>query len=311
MYKDRYYNHFTGKGTILPPQFSNNENYLMRFMAPLSDYIYEENNLTVIYFKKGTGELHWHDKKVFLQDDKFVITNPGEGWVYHNRSGDYIDVLSFVMCDSFKEEFDFYLKSSSKQLLDTPFERYRADSFFLECPLSARYYTSGKLLQNIYFVSGTKNYQYLSPQEITIEVLQALCKDQLRAYSKAQKIEVAKSSTKMETFRRLLVAYEYIHDNFNRSFNLEELSRQCCLSKFHLYNSFKCVYGRTPHQYINRVRLNKARHYLKNKGLTVTEVSDALGFADIASFSKLYKKMYGESPSVLKYRNAETIKKLN
>jgi len=305
MYKDRYHNHFSGKRTKLPPQFCNDKNYLMRFRSRLSEYCYEENNLTIIYFKKGAGELNWKEKKVPLGDDKFIVTNPGEGWEYYNREQKYIDVMSFVVCSDFIDQFNFYAKSSTDLLLDKPFGKCNEEStYFLESPLSAKYYTSGRLLQKLHTISNTEAYRFLSAEELTIEVLQSLCKDQFRAHTLVKKIGSTKKSTRLEAFKRLLLAYEYIHDNIERTVTLDELSRQTSLSKFHLYNSFKNVYGKTPHQYINGVKLNKAKQYLLQTDLSITEVSDILGFSDIASFSKLFKKMYGRPPSVLKRKHA-------
>ena len=63
----------------------------------------------------------------------------------------------------------------------------------------------------------------------------------------------------------------------------------------------------SPHNYVNKIRLQKAAVLLENNNYTVTEVSEAVGFDDPVYFSKLFKKSYQLSPK--KYR--ELSKSLN
>ncbi|WP_282080981.1 helix-turn-helix domain-containing protein [Aquimarina algiphila] len=297
IYQDKYYDHFSKRNDIDPPQFSRDENYMMRFNTQLPSYKFDENSLTIIYFKTGAGKLYWKDKRLIINDDKFVITNPSQGWEYINDEADYIDVLSFVVSDDFRTQFNFYSRAHQKQLLDTPFEKIEEDSFFLESPLNAKYYYSGKLLQETHRLSNRVGYEFLSPQELTIEILKSLYIDQVHGYKIAAKIESKKNSTKTETLRRLLIAREFIHDNIKEQIRIEDLSKVSSLSKFHLYSSFKNVFGKTPHQYINSLRLTKAKEFLRDTNFSVSEVYSILGFTDLPSFSKMFKKAYGISPS--------------
>jgi len=59
----------------------------------------------------------------------------------------------------------------------------------------------------------------------------------------------------------------------------------------------KKAFGKTPHQYINRLKIAKAKEALQNNDLSISEVSDLFGFSDLAVFSKVFKKAYGHPPS--------------
>ncbi|GAA3611810.1 AraC family transcriptional regulator [Flavivirga amylovorans] len=296
-YKDKYYDHFSQKEFKQAPDFCQDKNYMMRFIAPLNSYTFDNNNLTIIFFKEGSGEIIWNGKRVKVGKNKFIVLNPGVGWEYINERQEYIDVFSIVISDEFRKQLNFYNKSTESQLLESPFEQINENSFFIESPLNANCYKSGELLKKIHTQSERFEFKFLAPEELAIEVLKQISKEQIKAYSLASKIDVKKKATQLETFKRLLIANEYIHDNITNPISLQELSIQASLSKHHLYESFKTIYGKTPHQYINRLKVTKSKEYLKKGQLSISEVSDLFGFSDLSVFSKVFKKAYGHPPS--------------
>lgn len=296
-YKDLYYNHFEKQEYKVPPHYKKEENFLMRYKARFSNYEFHENCLTVIYFKEGNGELIKKNKRLKAKDDKFLILNPNEGWEFVNKENEYIDVLSFGISDKLASECDTYLNLENEKLLDDPFDKTAHRTFFIEKMFGANYFSAGNLLRHIYHTSLLEDYKYIDAEELTMEVLQSISQNQIKAYALANKIEAKKLSTKVETFKRLLSAYEYIHDNITHPISLDELSQVSSLSKFHLYNSFKTIYGKTPHQYINRLKMAKAKEQIQSGDFSIGEISDLFGFSDLCVFSKAFKKAYGNPPS--------------
>ncbi len=297
LFFDKYYDHFSKEFFSNPPVFCVDENYMMRFNAPMENYEYKDNNLTVIYFKKGSGNLVSNKKKQLVNDNSFIITNPSDGWLYVNKEKKQIDVLSFVISKKLKKQFDLFHLRDCGSLLDNPFEVLCSSHFFIEKTLSAKYYPCGQILERIYHLSAKEDFQLFDADELTMSLLISLYKNQCRAYLAANKIVAKKQSTRVETLKRLLVAREYLHDNLNRKIALDELTSISCLSKFHLYDSFKTVFGKTPHQYANYIKLVEARNLLTKKVYSVSEIAIKLGFNDIYTFSKLFKKAYNSSPS--------------
>jgi AraC-like DNA-binding protein len=109
-----------------------------------------------------------------------------------------------------------------------------------------------------------------------------------------------------DIYRRIVAAKVYIDENYQEPIDLDEISQQAFLSKFHFHRLFTKIYRRTPHQYVTRKRLDKARDLLaENK--TVTEVCSEVGFESIGSFSTLFKKESGFAPQY--YRNMAWLKK--
>lgn len=88
----------------------------------------------------------------------------------------------------------------------------------------------------------------------------------------------------------------YIENNYNTNLNLDKLSQNQFISKYHLLRLFKKYYGLTPRQYLIDIRIEKAKEHLKN-GITVTETCFAVGFESLGSFSSLFKRRTGKTPA--------------
>ena len=101
---------------------------------------------------------------------------------------------------------------------------------------------------------------------------------------------------KLYFYRRIVQAKLYIDDHYGDSIDLSNIADEAYFSKFHFIRAFKNTYGKTPHQYLIYVRIEKARELLKT-GTPVSEVCYTVGFESLSSFSGLFKRMAGLSPS--------------
>ena len=100
-----------------------------------------------------------------------------------------------------------------------------------------------------------------------------------------------------EVYKKIVTAKVYIDDNFRESLDLDKLSREACLSRYHFHRLFTRIYKVTPHQYLTRQRIKEARQFLAASDLTVTEICNHVGFESIGSFSLLFKKEIGAAPT--------------
>ncbi len=97
-------------------------------------------------------------------------------------------------------------------------------------------------------------------------------------------------------YKRLIQAKWFIDKNYMNAINLSEISDAAILSKFHFTRLFKQIYGKTPHQYITYLRIEKAKQLLQ-ESKSVSEVCDTIGFESLTTFSGLFKRMVGLTPS--------------
>jgi len=78
---------------------------------------------------------------------------------------------------------------------------------------------------------------------------------------------------------------------------LQSIARLAHLSPFHFHRAFCAVFGETPHAYRTRRRLERASRLLKETDFPVTEVCLDTGFESVGSFSTLFRRRYGASPT--------------
>jgi len=101
---------------------------------------------------------------------------------------------------------------------------------------------------------------------------------------------------KVYLYRRIVQAKLFIDNNYANKLDLNNISDEAYFSKFHFLRLFKSTYGKTPHQYLKYVRIEKAKELLKNN-IPVIEVCFLVGFESLSSFSGLFSKLVGKSPS--------------
>jgi AraC-like DNA-binding protein len=115
-----------------------------------------------------------------------------------------------------------------------------------------------------------------------------------------------RGESKTYLYKRLVTAKTYIDQHWDEQIDINEISGKSFFSKFHFIRLFKKSFGDTPYQYLTKIRIQEAKKMLEN-GMTVTRVSEQVGFESFASFSLLFKKIAKISPK--KYQ-IQKLKKL-
>ena len=100
-----------------------------------------------------------------------------------------------------------------------------------------------------------------------------------------------------DLLRRLCRARDRLRDDPQEAPELRALARVAGVSGFHFLRRFRQAFGETPHEYLTRVRIEQAKAALRS-GRTVTEVCFHVGFSSLGSFSTLFRREVGVSPSV-------------
>ena len=100
-----------------------------------------------------------------------------------------------------------------------------------------------------------------------------------------------------EGFRRLCRARDLLRELREPAPTIEELAREVQISPFHFIQQFEAVFGSTPHQFRIQSRLDLAKHLLARGQHSVTDVCMEVGFSSLGSFSALFTRWTGTSPS--------------
>ena len=105
-----------------------------------------------------------------------------------------------------------------------------------------------------------------------------------------------------ETFARLYRSREFLAGSLDQRVRLSDAASQACLSPFHYHRMFVRAFGETPHDFLTRRRIDRAKQLLARDECPVTEVCLAVGYESLGSFSSLFRSAVGRSP--LEYRRS-------
>jgi len=140
-----------------------------------------------------------------------------------------------------------------------------------------------------------------------LQISELLCGGQLelleaysRFYSLLQTVFPCLKQSEVSFDKALQTAVEYITDNFDKSFSVEELARRCCVSESTLYHLFQHELGQTPVKFLNSIRINIAIEQLENSNYSISTISRMVGFNSENHFRKTFAELTGTTP--LKYR---------
>ncbi|MFM9276605.1 response regulator transcription factor [Paenibacillus jiagnxiensis] len=89
----------------------------------------------------------------------------------------------------------------------------------------------------------------------------------------------------------------YIDRHYFEDIKISMFTEKYFLSREYLMKLFKQQFGYGIHEYVQKVRMNKAKELLNDPGLKIQEISDMLGYKDKNYFSKAFRNYYQLSPS--------------
>jgi len=112
-----------------------------------------------------------------------------------------------------------------------------------------------------------------------------------------------RAASREELYRRLHRARDYAAACLDEPITLNDMARVACLSTNHFLRTFKQAFHQTPHQYLTRIRLERAQGLLTQTNQPVTDVCFAVGFESLGSFSWLFRQRVGLAPDA--YRKAK------
>jgi AraC family transcriptional regulator len=107
----------------------------------------------------------------------------------------------------------------------------------------------------------------------------------------------------LQTWQKIQ-AEEMLRARLDGNISLKELATACSLSPSHFARGFRRSFGTSAHQYLIRLRLEKAKALLTGTGKKLSEIAPLSGFCDQAALSRAFSRAEQETPSRWRRRNA-------
>lgn len=89
----------------------------------------------------------------------------------------------------------------------------------------------------------------------------------------------------------------YIKEHLAEQISIDSLAKVACMSKAAFFLAFKKQFGLSPLEYVQRERMQHAKHLLADATKSITDVCYQSGFNNLNYFTKLFKRMEGVTPS--------------
>jgi AraC family transcriptional regulator len=121
----------------------------------------------------------------------------------------------------------------------------------------------------------------------------------LRHYTAAGAGRTFKGGLSGRSLRRVMA---FIEENYEGDLSLAELAQVGGMSTFHFAREFKRATGTTPHQYLIKFRVERAKSLLAESRLPLVEVSSRAGFSHQSHFTRLFRRLTGTTPRAFRHR---------
>jgi AraC family transcriptional regulator len=151
-------------------------------------------------------------------------------------------------------------------------------------------------LHNLISALNGKGYDSWVIDEHLVFILSNLIRMHLSASKQVRNVNAVKPNTKTEIYKRLCMAKDMLQSFYMDKTDLNAISNIACLSIPQLVRQFKFVFHATPHQYLMRIRLQRAAELLKLTDKPVYEITWRCGFEDFSAFCRAFKSEYGVQP---------------
>ena len=108
-------------------------------------------------------------------------------------------------------------------------------------------------------------------------------------------------SAESET-RRLLRARDVMDRHYAQPLDVQVVASAAAMSSSHFSRRFKQVFGESPHRYLYRRRIERAKWLLRTSRLPVTEICEAVGYASLGTFTRTFVRIVEETPTTHRAR---------
>lgn len=96
-------------------------------------------------------------------------------------------------------------------------------------------------------------------------------------------------------------ALQYMEDHYSEKLSLSRVAEETFVSQWHLSKLLNRQEGKNFSEILNQIRIAHAKELMKEKSYRIADISEQVGFTDVAHFSRVFKKLEGISAN--EYRN--------
>lgn len=128
------------------------------------------------------------------------------------------------------------------------------------------------------------------------QAIDLLCVRLIRGHSSFDSIPLPARPRGL-TDRQVNLVTAYMRDHLDEAVGLDELAAVVNLSRFHFCTAFRQATGHSPHAWLVKQRVARARDLLQDPSLSITDVALAVGYQTPSAFTARFRKIVGVTPT--------------
>lgn len=235
------------------------------------------NSLEIIYILDGNMDVTVKDHVTRLWSGDFMIINSRE--IHGTHCGSLTKVFLLQLPYHFLKE----------HIPEYDFIRFRDLSSQFSFPGENRLKPVFDQMSALFADTGTEGRLRLT--SLLYGLLAELVSGYMIRLSKNDKVKSDKN------FHRLSSLMDYVEHHYAEALHIEDAARLLHLEEAYFCRFFKKYMGQTFLEYVNSVRLRHIYDDMMRTDLTLMEILDKHGFHNYKVFSKMFKDIYGMTPS--------------
>jgi len=282
---------------ITPPDYSDHYLFSESLRQP---YECPEHpaNIGLLVSAKGVCGYYVNGAKNLVEGTNVFFISRGSQLAIRNPGAETAPTLLFFH-SRLPDLVQHSLLYGSEVLLEKPFDNLPFDFSWLE-----RMHADAGLHQTVCSLielgGSCSSFAGLYADMAIRQLFEDLLVKNMDAYRRSQNVQAVKASTRLEIFRRISTARDWMEAHYDAEITLEDIGAVAAMNSQHFLRMFKQVYNITPHQYLIDLKLRKAKELLETTALTINEICQTIGFESVFSFSLLFKKRFDLPPSALR-----------
>lgn len=258
------------------------------------DYALGPDRLAVLCAWGGRQEVLIDSRRVLVDDDTWLAVPAGSPSV-RVRGSESMQALTLLFRTGLPQEVLGALLTPEDRMLDTAdVDEASAVPFLPHLQPHDRSVTPVLLFIRRHTQMGLQDALWYEEQMAFL--LERMLLRHRHVMQRARSVPVRRSATRREILRRISLATDFIHSNYDKPLMLGDMARAAFLSRHHFLRLFKHVHEVTPHEYLQRKRTSVAARLLRDSALSVEEAVRQVGFDSRSTLFRAMRRFHGVTP---------------
>jgi AraC family transcriptional regulator len=299
--------HETVGGTLDgTPWHRSDDTTILNLHTQVADYAISPTRMALVCAWNGRQEVNADGRRLLVDDDTWLLM-PSDAASVRIRGARPVHALTILFRSGMPEDVLSTLINSDDRLLENGEELPTAASlpFATHLRTHDRSVTPVLLFIRRHCDSGLEDPLWYEEQLVFL--LERMLVQHRHVLGRVRSIPARRAATRREIMRRISLATDFIHSNYERPLMLQDIASAAYLSRHHFLRLFKHIHDVTPHEYLQRKRSTAAARLLRGSELAVEEIVKQVGFDSRSTLFRALRRFHGTTPRECRQAAADSL----